>query len=126
MCAHSLKSKGPRSDYNYSKIVREFTQSLQDILKHTTGWSHILTKSLYIYIHPVISHRIYRYITLVARESLNQNSTVRFDILTVRMTMLFWILTPCRPVRRCQSFGETYSKTLVPTGLQGVETQNIA
>jgi hypothetical protein len=39
--------------------------------------------------------------------------------------MLLWVLTPCRPVRRCQSFGETYSKTLVPTWRRNPEQHRI-
>jgi hypothetical protein len=33
----------------------------------------------------------------------------RFDVFTtVRLIMALWVLAPCRPVGRCQRFGETY------------------
>jgi hypothetical protein len=34
---------------------------------------------------------------------------VRFEVLTaVKMTMFFWVVTPCELVVRYQGFGETY------------------
>jgi hypothetical protein len=39
----------------------------------------------------------------------NFNSVVTFDVLTaVRIAMIFWVVTPYRPVGTHQSFGETY------------------